>query len=81
MQNLQTTPGFIVLDEFDSALDEHRKVKVFDLYESEPKRKLIILTPKSPEKTYLDRFSKAFVVLHDPTIPQSRVVGIVKSMV
>jgi chromosome segregation ATPase len=81
LQNLQTTPGFIVLDEFDSALDEHRKVKVFDLYESELKRKLIILTPKSHESTYLDRFTKAFVVQHDPTIPQSKVVGIVKSLV
>ncbi|NWQ42518.1 chromosome segregation protein SMC [Bacillus sp. EB106-08-02-XG196] len=81
LQNLQTTPGFIVLDEFDSALDEQRKVKVFDLYESELKRKLIILTPKSHENTYLDRFTKAFVVQHDPTIPQSKVVGIVKTMV
>jgi chromosome segregation ATPase len=81
LQNLQTTPGFIVLDEFDSALDEQRKVKVFDLYESELKRKLIILTPKSHETAYLDRFTKAFVVQHDPTIPQSKVVGIVKSMV
>jgi DNA repair exonuclease SbcCD ATPase subunit len=81
LQNLQTTPGFIVLDEFDSALDEQRKVKVFDLYESELKRKLIILTPKSHENTYLDRFTKAFVVQHEPTIPQSKVVGIVKTMV
>ena len=81
LQSLQTTPGFIVLDEFDSALDEQRKVKVFDLYESELKRKLIILTPKSHENTYLDRFTKAFVVQHDPTIPQSKVVGIVKTMV
>jgi chromosome segregation ATPase len=81
LQNLQTTPGFIVLDEFDSALDEHRKVKVFDLYERELKRKLIILTPKSHENTYLERFTKAFVVQHDPTIPQSKVVGIVKTIV
>ncbi|MFP5111686.1 AAA family ATPase [Bacillaceae bacterium C204] len=80
LQNLQTTPGFIVLDEFDSALDEHRKVKVFDLYVSELKRKLIILTPKSHEETYLDRFTKAFVVQHDPTIPKSKVVGIVKTL-
>jgi chromosome segregation ATPase len=79
LQNLQTTPGFIVLDEFDSALDEHRKAKVFDLYVEELKRKLIILTPKSHEETYLDRFSKAFIVQHDPTIPKSKVVGIVKT--
>ncbi|MDR7000248.1 AAA family ATPase [Neobacillus niacini] len=80
LQNLQTAPGFIVLDEFDSALDEHRKVKVFDLYVNELKRKLIILTPKSHEEAYLDRFTKAFVVQHDPTVPKSRVVGIVKAM-
>lgn len=78
LQNLQTTPGFIILDEFDSALDENRKVKVFDLYEKELQRKLIILTPKSHENEYLDRFSKAFVVRHDPRIPESRVAGILK---
>jgi hypothetical protein len=32
------------------------------------------------ENTYLDRFTKAFVVQHDPRIPQSKVVGIVKTM-
>ncbi|MGG1662735.1 chromosome segregation protein SMC [Brevibacillus sp. NRS-1366] len=78
LQNLQTTPGFIVLDEFDSALDENRKSKVFDLYVQELRRKLIILTPKSHEETYLNRFSKAFVVQHDPTVPKSKVIGIVK---
>lgn len=78
LQNLQTTPGFIVLDEFDSALDEHRKNKVFDLYVQELNRKLIILTPKSHEETYLNRFSKAFVVQHDPTVPKSIVRGIIK---
>ena len=80
LQNLQTSPGFIVLDEFDSALDENRKAKVFDLYVQELKRKLIILTPKSHEEAYLNRFSKAFVVQHDPTIPKSKVVGIVKKI-
>ena len=44
------------------------------------KRKLIILTPKSHEETYLDPYSKAFIVQHDPTIPQSKVVGIVKTV-
>lgn len=78
LQNLQTTPGFIILDEFDSALDESRKVKVFDLYEKELKRKLIIITPKSHENEYLNRFTKAFVVRHDPSIPESRVAGILK---
>jgi chromosome segregation ATPase len=78
LQNLSFKPGFIVLDEFDSALDENRKLKVFDLYVRELNRKLIILTPKSHEEHYLKRFSKALVVQHDPTIPSSKVVGIVK---
>jgi len=77
LQNLQTTPGFIVLDEFDSALDEDRKLKVFDLYERELKRKLIILTPKSHENSYFNKFQKAYVVHHDPTIPRSKVIGLV----
>lgn len=81
LQNLQTSPGFIIMDEFDSALDEVRKVKVFDLYVQELKRKLIILTPKSHEPQYLDKFTKAFIVQHDPTIPRSKVTGIVKSVV
>ncbi|MBL4952768.1 chromosome segregation protein SMC [Neobacillus sp. YIM B02564] len=80
LQNLQTTPDFIVMDEFDSALDEIRKVKVFDLYVQELKRKLVILTPKSHEPQYLDKFAKAFVVQHDPTIPRSKVIGLVKSV-
>lgn len=78
LQNLETSPDFIVLDEFDSALDEQRKLKVFDLYASELERKLIILTPKSHEPAYLDRFSKAYIVHHDPTVPLSKVAGIVK---
>ncbi|MNE91682.1 hypothetical protein D3C80_1893260 [compost metagenome] len=78
LQNLQTSPGFIVLDEFDSALDEQRKLKVFELYGQELQRKLIILTPKSHESSYLDRFSKSFIVYHDPTIPLSKVVGLVR---
>ncbi|WP_102348449.1 AAA family ATPase [Bacillus sp. Marseille-P3661] len=79
LQNLQTSPGFIVLDEFDSALDENRKSKVFDLYVQELQRKLIILTPKSHEDTYLNRFRKAFVVQHDPTKPKSEVIGLIKT--
>lgn len=78
LQNLHFKPGFIVLDEFDSALDESRKYKVFDLYVKELKRKLIILTPKSHEQNYLSRFSKALVIKHDPTIPLSKVIGLVK---
>ncbi|RUT38527.1 chromosome segregation protein SMC [Paenibacillus anaericanus] len=77
LQNLQTAPGFIVMDEFDSALDEQRKLKVFDLYAGELQRKLIILSPKSHENSYLDRFSKAYIVHHDPTVPRSKVTGLV----
>lgn len=76
LQNLSFKPGFIVLDEFDSALDESRKLKVFDLYVQELNRKLIILTPKSHEESYLHRFSKALIVQHDPSIPASKIVGI-----
>lgn len=78
LQNLQTAPDFIVLDEFDSALDEQRKLKVFDLYASELERKLIILTPKSHEQSYLNRFSKAYIVHHDPTVPRSKVLGLLR---
>ena len=77
LQNLQTAPGFIVMDEFDSALDEQRKLKVFDLYAEELERKLIILSPKSHENSYLDRFSKAYIVHHDPTVPRSKVTGLI----
>lgn len=76
LQNVDTAPGFIVLDEFDSALDEHRKSKVFDLYVDQLQRKLIILTPKTHEEEYIDRFNKAFVVQHDPREPRSKVTGL-----
>jgi len=76
LQNLEISPGFIVLDEFDSALDEERKSKVFDLYVNELKRKLIILTPKSHEETYLNRFRKAFIIEHNPMIPRSKDIGV-----
>jgi len=78
LQNLQSSPGFIVLDEFDSALDEQRKNMVFDLYVRELKRKMIILTPKSHEPSYFERFNKAYVVYHNPLIPQSQVIGLKK---
>ncbi|WP_066298516.1 AAA family ATPase [Bacillus sp. FJAT-29937] len=73
MQTIEASPGYIVLDEFDSALDEGRKEKVFGLYEQELQRKMIILTPKSHEEEYLYRFSKAYVVHHNPNIPKSTV--------
>ncbi|WP_110928858.1 coiled-coil domain-containing protein [Bacillus massiliglaciei] len=73
LQTIEASPGYIVLDEFDSALDEGRKEKVFGLYEQELQRKMIILTPKSHEEEYLYRFSKAYVVYHNPNIPKSTV--------
>lgn len=73
LQTIETSPGYIVLDEFDSALDEGRKDKVFELYEQELKRKMIILTPKSHEEEYLYRFSRAYIVHHNPNIPKSTV--------
>ncbi len=73
LQTIDSSPGYIVLDEFDSALDEGRKDKVFGLYEQELQRKMIILTPKSHEEEYLYRFSKAYVVHHNPNIPKSTV--------
>ncbi|MCM3741507.1 AAA family ATPase [Oceanobacillus luteolus] len=76
LQNIETAPGFIVLDEFDSALDEHRKSKVFDLYVNQLQRKLIILTPKTHEEEYINRFQKAFIVQHDPRVPRSKVTGL-----
>lgn len=73
LQTIETSPGYIVLDEFDSALDEGRKEKVFELYENELQRKMIVLTPKSHEEEYLYHFSKAYVVHHNPNIPKSTV--------
>jgi chromosome segregation protein len=70
LQTIQTNPSFIVLDEFDSALDEGRKVKVFDLYVKELRRKMIVLTPKSHDKDYMARFNKAYVIYHRPEIPE-----------
>jgi len=76
LQNLENQAGFIVLDEFDSALDETRKATVFELYAQELKRKLIILSPKAHEDTYYDQFSKAFIVSHDPKKLESKIRGI-----
>lgn len=76
LRNLNTSPSYIVLDEFDSALDESRKEKVFDLYASELNRKLFILSPKAHEDNYYAKFSKVFVVEHDSAVPVSIVRGI-----
>ena len=42
----------------------------------ELQRKLIILSPKLHENSYLDRFSKAYIVHHDLTVPRSKVTGL-----
>ncbi|MDN4608155.1 hypothetical protein [Sporosarcina highlanderae] len=76
LQNLENRAGFIVLDEFDSALDDKRKVTVFELYASKLQRKLIILSPKAHENEYYDQFSKAFIVSHDPKEMRSKIRGI-----
>lgn len=76
LQNLENQAGFIVLDEFDSALDDTRKVKVFQLYEEKLARKLIILSPKAHENDYYHRFQKAFIVSHDPAELRSTVRGL-----
>lgn len=77
LQNLENKASFIVMDEFDSALDETRKAKVFELYAQELQRKLIILSPKGHEDEYYDRFSKAFIVSHNPIELKSVVKGLV----
>ena len=76
LQNLENNSSFIVMDEFDSALDEMRKTKVFELYADKLQRKLIIISPKGHENDYYDRFSKAFVVSHDSTQLKSTVKGL-----
>ncbi|MGN7387849.1 hypothetical protein [Sporosarcina sp. SAFN-015] len=76
LQNLENQAGFIVLDEFDSALDEKRKSTVFELYANKLQRKLIILSPKAHEDEYYHQFSKAFIVSHDPKEVSSKIRGI-----
>lgn len=76
LQHLETTPGYIILDEFDSALDEIRKEKVFELYATELQRKLIILSPKAHDNQYYANYSKVFIVQHDPTKVESTIKGI-----
>lgn len=76
LQNLSISPGYIVLDEFDSALDDERKNKVFHLYAEELKRKLIIVSPKGHDEAYYNNFAKVYIVEHDATIPKSTIRGI-----
>ncbi|WP_153731649.1 coiled-coil domain-containing protein [Sporosarcina obsidiansis] len=76
LQNLENQAGFIVLDEFDSALDETRKASVFELYANKLQRKLIILSPKAHDNEYYNQFSKAFIISHDPKEMKSKVRGV-----
>lgn len=76
LQNLENKASFIIMDEFDSALDETRKAKVFELYAKELQRKLIIISPKGHEDDYYNRFSKAFIVSHNPIDLKSTVKGL-----
>ncbi|WP_339166804.1 AAA family ATPase [Paenibacillus sp. FSL R5-0341] len=78
MKTIDANPGYIMLDEFDSALDESRKAKVFELYRDELARKMIILSPKSHESDYLNYFSEAFAVYHDARITRSALIRIKK---
>ncbi|MEK4275742.1 ATP-binding cassette domain-containing protein [Paenibacillus sp. FSL R7-0026] len=81
MKTIDANPGYIMLDEFDSALDESRKAKVFELYRDELARKMIILSPKSHESDYLNYFSEAFAVYHDARITRSALIRIKKMSV
>lgn len=81
LQTIEASPGYIILDEYDSALDDNRKEKVFVLFEQELKRKMIIVSPKSHDPKYLEHFSKALTVMHDASIPLSRIVKIKKASV
>ncbi|WP_040759826.1 hypothetical protein [Sporosarcina newyorkensis] len=76
LQNLENQAGFIVLDEFDSALDETRKATVFKLYANKLRRKLIILSPKAHDNDYYNHFSKAFIISHDPKEMKSKIRGV-----
>lgn len=74
LKTLEASPGYIILDEYDSALDDSRKEKVFTLFEQELKRKMIIVSPKSHDPKYLQHFSKSFTVFHDASVPISQLI-------
>lgn len=78
LQELDIRPSFIVLDEFDSALDDGRKAKVFELYAEQLERKLIIVSPKGHENDYLNHFQKAYIARHDPIRLQTILAGVRK---
>jgi chromosome segregation protein len=76
LHSIEASPGYIILDEYDSALDDTRKEKVFQLYERELKRKMFVLSPKSQESQYTHHFSQFLAVIHDATIPKSSILQI-----
>lgn len=76
LQTIEASPGYIILDEYDSALDDNRKEKVFTLFEEELKRKMIIVSPKSHDPKYLQHFSQSLTVMHEASVPVSRIVQI-----
>lgn len=76
LQTIEASPGYLILDEYDSALDDSRKEKVFTLFEEELNRKMIIVSPKSQDPNYLKHFSQALAVMHDASVPVSQIVQI-----
>ncbi|MCM3737277.1 hypothetical protein M3215_16090 [Bacillus cytotoxicus] len=76
LQTIEASPGYIILDEYDSALDDNRKEKVFTLFEEELERKMLIVSPKSHDSKYLQHFSKSLTVMHEASVPVSRIVQI-----
>ncbi|WP_283750948.1 ATP-binding cassette domain-containing protein [Bacillus cereus] len=76
LQTIEASPGYIILDEYDSALDDSRKEKVFTLFEEELNRKMIIVSPKSHDPNYLQHFSQALTVMHDASVPVSRILQV-----
>ncbi|PFA22253.1 hypothetical protein CN373_10860 [Bacillus cereus] len=76
LKTIEASPGYIILDEYDSALDDNRKEKVFTLFEEELQRKMIIVSPKSHDPKYLNHFSKSIAVMHDASVPVSKLIPI-----
>lgn len=76
LKTIEASPGYIILDEYDSALDDDRKEKVFTLFEEELQRKMIIVSPKSHDPKYLNHFSKSIAVMHDASVPVSKLIPI-----
>ncbi|PEB95356.1 MULTISPECIES: PD-(D/E)XK nuclease family protein [Bacillus cereus group] len=80
LQTIEASPGYIILDEYDSALDDSRKEKVFTLFEQELNRKMIIVSSKSHDPNYLQHFSQALTVMHDASVPISRILQVKRAI-